>query len=86
MLECEQLQDELAAGADGELVGVQEGAQVGAGHGEGARCSSALSGRAFPAASTWAKTTWTFSSVRPVDEKPGWGSGRTAGAMSARSR
>ena len=48
--------------------------------------SSALSGRAFPAASTWAKTTWTFSSVRPVDEKPGWGSGRTAGAMSSRSR
>ena len=35
MLDREQLQDELAAGADGELVGVQEGAQVGAGHGEG---------------------------------------------------
>lgn len=85
MLDREQLQDELAAGADGELVGVQEGAQVGAGHGEGLDELGAVGAR-LAGGSTWAKTTWTFSSVRPVDEKPGWGSGRTAGAMSSRSR
>ena len=74
MLEREQLQDELAAGADGELVGVQEGAQVGAGHGEGLDELGAVGAR--------------FSGGLHLgeDEKPGWGSGRTAGAMSSRSR
>ena len=46
ILERQQLQDELAAGADGELVGVQEGAQVGAGHGEGLDELGAVGARA----------------------------------------
>ncbi len=81
---AEQLQDQLGAGAHGQCVGLDEGGHVDGGQQEGLY-ELAVLGAGILDFSTRAKTTVTDSSVRPVDEKPGWGSGRMAGCPSCTS-